>query len=228
MYKLARKTQIILVTIGVIIIGICYYLYTKEEYVITEENNEENNIEANKITEEENIKTEEVKSKIIVHVSGAVKQEGVYELKENSRVADAIEKAGGLREDAYIDNLNLAYKIEDGTKIHILTKAEYNEKIKVSQESNNNLTNENGIYVQKFNEESKNKDDFENNKEEKVNINKATQTELETLPGIGPSTAMKIIEYRKENGEFKTKEDLKNVSGIGEVKFKNIQDKIVI
>ena len=228
MYKLARKTQIILVTIGIIVIGICYYLYTKEEYVIAEENNEENNIEASKITEEENIKTEEVKSKIIVHVSGAVNKEGVYELKENSRVADAIEKAGGLREDAYIDNLNLAYTIEDGTKIHILTKAEYNEKIKVSQESNNNLTNENGIYVQEFNEESKNKDDFENNKEEKVNINKATQTELETLPGIGPSTAMKIIEYRKENGEFKTKEDLKNVSVIGDVKFKNIQDKIVI
>lgn len=226
MYKLTRKTQIILVTIGIIVIGICYYLYTKEEYVITEENNEGNNVEANNIIEKENIKTEEVKSKIIVHVSGAVNKEGVYELKENSRVSDAIEKAGGLREDAYADNLNLAYKIEDGTKIHILTKTEYNEKI--SQESNNNSKNENDIYVQEFIEESKNKDDLENNKEEKVNINKATQTELETLPGIGPSTAMKIIEYRKENGEFKTKEDLKNVSGIGEVKFKNIQDKIVI
>lgn len=60
----------------------------------------------------------------------------------------------------------------------------------------------------------------------KININTATQTELETLPGIGPSTALKIIAYRKEKGKFKTIEDIKEVSGIGESKFNNIKDSI--
>ena len=61
-----------------------------------------------------------------------------------------------------------------------------------------------------------------------VNINTATQTELETLPGIGPSTADKIIKYRKENGDFENVEDIKNVQGIGDVKYENIKDKICI
>ena len=63
---------------------------------------------------------------------------------------------------------------------------------------------------------------------EKVNINSATQTELETLSGIGPSIALKIITYRNENGKFKTIEDIKNVSGIGESKFKQIENEITI
>ena len=62
----------------------------------------------------------------------------------------------------------------------------------------------------------------------KININKATQTELETIPGIGPSTALKIINYRKENGKFSSIEDIKNISGIGDAKFENIKDYISI
>ena len=61
-----------------------------------------------------------------------------------------------------------------------------------------------------------------------ININSATQTELETLPGIGPSTALKIIKYREENGKFNTIEDIKNVNGIGDSKFNNIKDLISI
>ncbi len=73
-------------------------------------------------------------------------------------------------------------------------------------------------------EEEKSKD----MKSEKVNINTATQTELETLPGIGPSTAMKIITYRKEKGKFMKKEEIKEVSGIGESKYNKIKDLIVV
>ena len=61
-----------------------------------------------------------------------------------------------------------------------------------------------------------------------VNINSATQTDLESLPGIGPSTAIKIINYRNENGKFKSIEDLKNVSGIGEAKFNNIKKYVCV
>lgn len=62
----------------------------------------------------------------------------------------------------------------------------------------------------------------------KININKATQTELETIPGIGPSTALKIINYRENNGKFSSIEDIKNVSGIGDVKYENIKDYISV
>ncbi len=62
----------------------------------------------------------------------------------------------------------------------------------------------------------------------KININKASQTDLETLPGIGPSTALKIVNFRKENGKFKSIEDLKNVNGIGDAKFDNIKDLISV
>ena len=61
-----------------------------------------------------------------------------------------------------------------------------------------------------------------------ININSATQTELETLPGIGPSTALKIIKYREENGKFNSIEDIKNVNGIGDSKFNNIKDLISV
>jgi len=71
-------------------------------------------------------------------------------------------------------------------------------------------------------------EDTKKEKEEKLDINKATQEELETLSGIGPSTANKIIQYRKDNGNFKNIEDLKNVNGIGESKYNEIKEKIIV
>ena len=62
----------------------------------------------------------------------------------------------------------------------------------------------------------------------KININKATQTELETIPGVGPSTALKIIEYREQNGKFKSIENIKNVSGIGDAKYEKMKDYITV
>ena len=70
--------------------------------------------------------------------------------------------------------------------------------------------------------------DENNNQNTKVNINNANKEKLETLPGIGETTAQKIIEYREQNGKFKTIEDLKNVSGIGDAKFNSLKDKIIV
>ena len=169
---------------------------------------------------------------ILVHVSGAVNKEDVYELKANSRISDAIEKAGGIREDAYIEDINLAYKLEDGMKIHIPTKQE-KEQEKAKDNANSTDTNNDsegeedltkkytttssGIGGTSNKSESENNNGNKKNSEEtkrgsKVNINTATQTELETLPGVGPSTATKILTYRKENGNFKKTEDIKQVS----------------
>ncbi len=210
MYNFNKKQKIILGILGVIVAGfICYYVYAKDESNNTLE------VEENLETQEE--KTEEIYSDnvIFVHVSGAVNNEGIVELKSDSRVSDAIEKAGGVKEEAYTEEINLAYKLEDGMKIHIPTKQE-------KQQSANTqvIITTSGVVE---NEEQK-----EETKQKKVNINTATQTELETLSGIGASTANKIITYRKEKGRFKKIEDIKNVGGIGEAKFDKIKDYITV
>ena len=147
--------------------------------------------------EEENKQLNE--EKIVVHICGCVNKEGVIELNKNSRIADAIEMAGGLNNDADISQINLAYILEDGMKITIPNK---NEK-KENNNENSNVIVENNIK--------------ENNKKDNIiNINNATQSQLETLPGIGPSIAIKIINYRNEHGKFKSINDIKNVNGIGE------------
>lgn len=217
MYNFSKKQKIILGIIIAIIVGfVCYYVYAREEVDISS-SDLENNIEMQEETKE---KQEFSDDRILVHISGAVNKEGMVELKINSRISDAIDKAEGVREDASIEDINLAYKLEDGMKIHIPTKQEKEENKK---EEKTYITTESGIETiqEKNTEEVKTKNN-------KVNINTATQTQLETLPGIGPSTAIKILEYRKEKGKFKKIEELKEVSGIGEAKFNKVKELISI
>ena len=131
-------------------------------------------------------------------------------------------KHGGVREDAYTEEINLAYKLEDGMKIQIPTKQEKETK-KENDTEENYVTNSSG--VSSSNEKTEDRQETNNSK---VNINAATQTQLETLPGIGPSTATKILSYRKEKGKFKKIEDIKEVSGIGNAKFEKIKDLISV
>jgi len=131
-------------------------------------------------------------------------------------------KHGGLKEEAFIEDINLAYKLEDGIKIHIPTKQE-NEN-----ERNQKTTEENKSNASEITSDKEMKVDTQTTKNSKVNINTATQTQLETLAGIGPSTANKIISYRKENGKFHKIEDIKEVNGIGEAKFEKIKDFICV
>lgn len=201
---LNKKQKIILICIIIIMcMVILYYIISKtetkdyEEFEISEENETTQETE-NQV--EDNI--------IIVHVSGEVNNPGIIELKEGSRIADAIEKAGGSTKYADLSKINLAYEIKDGQKINIPSKQEIIE-----------------VYIQEEAGENVIENEIKNNK---VNINTALQTELETLTGIGPSTALKIIDYRKENGEFKSIEDIKNVPGIGESKFENIEEEICV
>lgn len=199
MIKLDRKNVTIIIFI-IIVIGIVYYIYSNyfnestQDFETTLENENKVEVESN------NEKDKNKENNMVVHISGAVLNEGVIELKEGSRITDAIEKAGGLKENACIKDINLAEILEDGIKINIPTIDEYNKSKENSEEINQNnisQTNNKSSNVQK---------------NIKVNINTANQTELETLPGIGASTALKIINYRKENGKFKSIEDIKKVS----------------
>lgn len=205
-----KKVIIILLIIFIGILG--YYIYNKniEEVVISESTTTEN-------TENIEKATEETKTKIVVHISGAVNKEGIVELEENSRVADAINKAEGLKEKADMKSINLAYKLEDGMKIYIPTEGEESEE----NQTNNIVVNSNNQINQK--ENSKNIE-----KSTQININTATQIELENLPGIGAATAMKIIEYRKQNKKFNNIEEIKQVKGIGESKYSKIKDMICV
>ena len=207
MKKINKKT-IIYILIIICIAGI-YYLFTREEEYVENTNiiiPYEENIQNKEDTDENN--------KIVIYITGAVKNEGIYEIKENSRIADGIEIAGGLKEDANIENINLAYVLEDGMKIHIPSK----------QENVNEIEDNTNQYITK---ENSNTENIKNSKE-KININTATQTELETLPGIGPSIALKIIDYRKENGKFEKIQDIKKVNGIGDNKYSKIKDLIKV
>lgn len=206
---------------------------TSKQSEITETENNEKIEKLHNTNEETNTyiqKDETNKNKIVIYIIGEIKKEGVYELDENSRISDAIEKAGGTKENADLSQINLAYKIEDGMRIYIPKKGELvQDKEKIEDKTqeivtgkSTDITNTTSVNTN-LSINKKSKTDIE-----KINLNKATQTELETLPGIGPSTAEKIIAYRKENGNFKNIEDIMNVNGIGESKYNKIKDLISV
>lgn len=153
-------------------------------------------------------------TKIVVHITGQVQKTGIVVLPEGARIADAIEKSGGLTKNANLDKVNLAYLLEDGQKIYIPSKYDKDDVAYISSENGNGVIIENTNSQQKANK--------------KVNINTASQGDIEVLPGIGPSIASKIIEYRQQNGKFKKLDDLKNVKGIGDAKFNIIKDYVVV
>ena len=213
--KINKKQKIILISIiAILATGISYYAYSKENTEYEMSNLElENNI-PNEQKEEGNLKQAE-KTKIKVHVSGAVNQEGVIELDEGARIVDAIEKTGGFTEEAYTKEINLAHLLEDGVKIYIPTKKEIEEK------ENNVVANQNETITQaKYSTRETNTSNINNltkSNNSKININTATKEQLDTLPGIGVSTAEKIIQYRKEkaqNGEFISIEEFQQQSGV--------------
>lgn len=202
--KKQKIIVVILVTVMLVVIG--YYIIRKtEKYDYSEIEKVSNIMEENKEVLDDNV----VEDKIIIHITGEVEEGGVIELEKGARISDAIEEAGGITEEADLSNVNLAYSLSDGQKVKIPNINEKTEEVIIEEKAGENI----------IIEENK-------SKEEKVNINKATQTEIETLPGIGPSTALKIINYRKEHGKFEHIEDIKNVSGIGDSKFENIKEYI--
>ncbi len=211
--NLTKKQKIVVYIIAVIVaIGMIYFIYNNNQ--VKNDDVEKDILVSNTSTKEEEKNEQE---QIVVHVTGSVKSPGIVKLKDGSRIEDAIEAAGGLTENADISKVNLAYVLEDGIKIKIPSSSE--EDIgdgdvlidgsgeNVVEEDDSQSTNQNG---------------------KGININKADETELQTLPGIGASLASRIVEYRKQNGKFANIEDIKNVSGIGDSKFSNIKDLITV
>ena len=144
---------------------------------------------------------------IYVHVSGAVNRPGLVKLSVEARIADAVDAAGGAADNARLESVNLAQKLADGEHVHVSSLDE-DAPYEVIGNSEAPVTTE--------------------NQSAKLNINTATEAELQSLPGIGPSTAKKIIEDRNSAGPYVSTEDIMRVPGIGEKKYSSIADLICI
>ena len=195
-----QKTTILIIAI-IVAIGMIYFIYNKNQ-IRSDIDLESEILISNTSENKTNVEIQE--DLVIIHITGSVKNPGIVKLKYGSRIEDAIEAAGGLTENADITNVNLAYVLDDGVKIRIPSITdEKNGDEQILEEGSGESTKE-------------------------VNINKATETELQSLPGIGASLASRIIEYRNQNGKFSKIEDIKNVNGIGDSKYDNIKDFITV
>lgn len=149
-----------------------------------------------------------------VFVCGAVLQEGVYTLKEGSRIDSALKLAGGFAQDADTDYVNLAETVEDGQKIYFPREGEEVTEAQSKETATTGSSDATGSQSQ------------ENSA--LVNINTADIEGLKTLPDIGETRAQRILAYRQSNGNFASKEDIKNVSGIGDSIYESIKDYITV
>ena len=170
-------------------------------------------------------------SKIYIYITGEVNVPGVVILKENSRIVDAINAAGGTTVKADISKVNLVYVLEDGMKINIPNSNDLKNNPDfeyITMNSGDGASDSGGSGVNTGGGAEGGSGNAFSNRNSIININTASQTELESLPGIGPSLALKIINYRNENGKFSSVDQIKNVSGIGDAKFENMKSFITV
>lgn len=154
---------------------------------------------------EEGQDAESAETFLYIHVTGAVTKPGLYEMPQGSRVKDAVDAAGGFSKDAQQESVNLARQLSDGEQVVVASKT-------AAASSPSSVSSSPSTSAQGG----------------KVNINSANAEQLMEIDGIGEATAAKIIAYREENGPFKSIEDIKDVSGIGDKKFESMKDSITV
>ena len=221
--------HIVLAVIIVFAFAITYYSSTSTISVKNEQKLA--TIKKSSVKKEE--KAKEPINTLFVDVKGSVNNPGVYELEDNKRVIDAINKAGGLTNNADTINLNLSKKLEDEMIVIVYSKVEIANYYKQNGTKNASCASLECSCPDDFNDacitNNKNTTKKTNTEKEltgKVSINNASKEELMTLTGIGSSKADKIISYRQENGKFNSLEDIKNVSGIGDALYEKIKNNI--
>ena len=231
--KFFENKLIITTTIAfLLIILICLSIYSikisnKNNDILCENNEDiDNNAEV--------ALNNEIK-KMYVDIKGAVKNPGVYQVNAENIINDVINLAGGLLDKAYVENINLSKKVQDELVIYVYTKDEIkknNLQEKQTCSSNNYIITEcteNKVSIITSNENNENNENNNSSVSSSlININIASIEELTTLPGIGESKAQNIINYREENGYFKTIDEIKNVNGIGEATFDQLKKYITV
>lgn len=201
-YEKKRIVYIAVAVIFILVCGIIYFGNEKKDEPSYESAVESTVCETSFPYTDEETGNSSYDEPVVVYVTGAVVCPGVYEVGGNMRVSDAIEAAGGFKNNAAADYLNLAAQLSDGEKITVPTKKEAKALDK--------------------------DDDSDSDGSHLVNINKAAKEELMTLPGIGESKADAIIAYRQENGDYKNIEELMQISGIKEGVYSKISEYITV
>ena len=217
MFSFGRKEQyIILVLIGVIIFGVGV------KFALAK-----NSPSKAKIVQKENIAEDKNKEKIFVHVSGAVQKPGLYDFTQGARVKDALDKAIP-NDKADLEALNLAELLTDGLKLTVLVKGQAPASVPSTRTTPSSVKSASSKTVSSKTTADKKSPAPTLAPGEKVNINTADQSQLDKLPGVGPITAKKIIDYRNSKGGFKSVEEIKEVAGIGDKKFSDLVGYITI
>ena len=207
-----KEYKIIVICAGLGLVLGGFFLLKPSTQSPTKETNLQAEVEAvsKETSTEKEVKKEEKEESpeqdlITVDVKGAVKSPGIYDLPLGSRVYDAVQKAGGLTEEADSKSLNLAQKISDEALVYVPTKGEE----AVSQQTGSGTPPS-------------------TSKEKKVNLNKASLEELKQVKGLGGKRAQDIIDHRESNGKFKSVDELKKVSGIGAKTIEKLKDYVTV
>ena len=198
--------------IGVLLLLVFSYVYFTYSMPVEEELQEDwlslNQVENEKEGDLESSSSEPEEPMIMmVDIKGEVLNPGVYEVREGDRIINLIEKAGGLTKEADSIGVNFALKLSDEMAVYIPKKGEATEVVGDLIRNGSPNSEAGGS---------------------KVNLNLATASDLETLPGIGPAKSAAILEYRETNGSFKSIEDLKSVSGIGDKTYEKLSSLITV
>lgn len=235
-YVSERKLELLII---VLLLGtICFLVWNsyfkKNENLLEDDDVNLISDTLEKVEDSSNVSEEKY---IWVDVKGEVKKPGVYKLKENSRVIDAINVSGGLTKKAYTKYINLSRILKDENVIIVNSTSEIKKvssgnnitEVKINNDSKNSASISESELITNDNvksEEDNTVNSLENN--QKVNINTATKEELMKLSNIGESKAEKIIDYRTANGNFNSIEDIKKVSGIGDKLYDSIKENITV
>ncbi|KEK26257.1 helix-hairpin-helix domain-containing protein [Bacillus gaemokensis] len=192
-----KKWFALLGAVGVVVVLFIWQTkYQAEQPIVKVDTNVKSDEKKGKLKLAE---SKEQKKVIMIDIKGAVKREGVYEMREGARVKDGIEKAGGFLPEADVAKVNLAQIVQDQMLLNIPRKGEQVQGAEVSSHQSG-----------------------------KVQINAASKEQLEKITGVGPRKAESILKYREAHGPFQKIEDLLEVDGIGEKFLEKIKDQIII
>ncbi len=202
-YKKHKNIVVVLILCGIVVITFAALTLSAQKNLKSEESEEIEEVKEPAVVEENNtfIATEKTDNQK-VYISGEVVNPGVYDISTGDRIDDIINYAGGVTEEANITYINLAEIVTDEQHIIIPNDEQVSESTTVNGNTNSNTTSS------------------------KININKASVSELTQLNGVGEATAKSIVEYRETNGKFNSIEDIKKVSGIGDKTFEKFKDQI--
>lgn len=218
MEDLFVKYKVYMVVTVIILVGLGYYFlnnqsnHSSNQTIKKLEKNVQLNVDQTKKIESQPKSQPIPVVTIMVDIKGQIKKPGVYQSNQGERVIDVINRAGGLTDKADESQINFAAHVQDEMVITIPLKGQINNNPPV-------LT---GSPVQTASASSS------GSTTNKINLNRADESELQNLPGIGPSKATAIISYRNENGPFQTIDDLKKISGIGDKVFEKLKDSIIV